>query len=121
MNAEYTAFKEGFGYDAGTKNYPVVNTTVAEATAYCDWLTVQDNSHIYRLSTDEECILRAGHMPKDVTMNSGYIRIRINGGGCLCPDDRSLRRYRLLGQLLGMDLFDGHERFVHYQRRSVGF
>lgn len=72
-NAEYAAFKSGFTYDAGKDDYPVVNITIAEATAYCDWLTAQDNAHAYRLPTDEEWILGAGHMPKDVTMNSGHV------------------------------------------------
>ena len=72
-NAEYAAFKQDFVYDAGKENYPVVNITVAEATAYCDWLTAQDGTHIYRLPTDEEWILGAGHMPKDVAMNSGHV------------------------------------------------
>ena len=72
-NAEYAAFEQDFLYDAGKENYPVVNITIAEAAAYCDWLTAQDNSHTYRLPTDEEWILGAGHMPKDVTMNSGLV------------------------------------------------
>lgn len=72
-NAEYAAFKTDFVYNAGEGNYPVVNITIAEATAYCEWLTTQDNSHTYRLPTDEEWILGAGHMPKDVTINSGYV------------------------------------------------
>lgn len=72
-NAEYAAFKEGFAYEAGKENYPVVNITVAEATAYCGWLTARDNAHVYRLPTDEEWVLGAGHMPKDVTMNSGRV------------------------------------------------
>ena len=72
-NAEYAAFKQNFVYDAGKENYPVVNITIAEATAYCDWLTAQDGTHTYRLPTDEEWILGAGHMPKDVTMNSGHV------------------------------------------------
>ena len=72
-NAEYAAFEQDFLYDAGKENYPVVNITVAEAAAYCDWLTAQDGTHIYRLPTDEEWILGAGHMPKDVMMNSGRV------------------------------------------------
>ena len=72
-NAEYAAFNEDFVYDAGKGNYPVVNITIAEATAYCDRLAAQDNTHIYRLPTDEEWVLGAGHMPKDVVMNSGRV------------------------------------------------
>lgn len=72
-NAEYADFKKDFIYDAGKGNYPVVNITIAEATAYCNWLTAQDNAHVYRLPTDEEWILGAGHMPKDVSMNSGRV------------------------------------------------
>lgn len=72
-HAEYAVFKDGFVYDARKGNYPVVNITMAEATAYCDWLTSQDNAHAYRLPTDEEWVLGAGHMPKDVTMNSGRV------------------------------------------------
>lgn len=72
-NAEYAAFKEDFTYNEGQDNYPVVNITIAEATAYCDWLMAKDNSHNYRLPTDEEWVLGAGHMPKDVTMNAGRV------------------------------------------------
>lgn len=72
-NAEYAVFDPGFNYGIGTENYPAVNITVAGATAYCDWLTMQDGTHIYRLPTDEEWVLAAGHMPKDVAMNSGRV------------------------------------------------
>ena len=72
-NAEYAAFDPSFNYEAGTENYPAVNVTIAQATAYCDWLASQDGAHAYRLPTDEEWILAAGHMPKDVSMNSGYV------------------------------------------------
>lgn len=71
-NAEYAAFNPDFRYSAGTGDYPAVNVTVAQAAAYCDWLTAQDGSHTYRLPTDEEWILAAGHMPKDVSMNSDH-------------------------------------------------
>jgi len=72
-NAEYAKFKEDFTYSAGTDNYPVVNVSVTEAISYCDWLTSHDNTHVYRLPTDEEWGLAAGHMPKDVAMNSGGV------------------------------------------------
>ena len=72
-NAEYAAFDPNFNYEAGTESYPAVNITIAQATAYCDWLAAQDGAHAYRLPTDDEWILAAGHMPKDISMNSGYV------------------------------------------------
>ena len=72
-NAEYAAFKAGFTYDTGKDNYPAVNITIDDAKAYCDWLTEQDRKHVYRLPNEEEWILGAGHMPKDVAMNSGHV------------------------------------------------
>lgn len=72
-NAEYAAFKTGFAYDKGKENYPVVNITIDEAEAYCNWLTAQDKEHIYRLPSEEEWILGAGHMPKDVAMNANRV------------------------------------------------
>ena len=72
-NAEYKAFKPDFNYASGQNNYPVVNITYADAEAYCDWLTSNDNQHVYRLPTEEDWILGAGHMPKDVSMNSDHV------------------------------------------------
>lgn len=71
-NAEYAMFKSGFTYDKGKENYPVVNISIDEAEAYCDWLTEQDRKHVYRLPSEEEWILGAGHMPKDVAMNANH-------------------------------------------------
>ena len=72
-NAEYTAFKTGFAYDKGKENHPVVNITIDDAKAYCDWLTARDRKHIYRLPSEEEWVLGAGHMPKDVAMNANHV------------------------------------------------
>lgn len=72
-NAEYALFKKDFSYPKGTDNYPVVNISIAQASAYCNWLSERDKSHLYRLPTDEEWILAAGHMPKDIVMNAGRI------------------------------------------------
>ncbi|MCS2223409.1 formylglycine-generating enzyme family protein [Bacteroides fragilis] len=72
-NAEYAAFKPGFTYKSGQDNYPVVNISLQDAQAYCQWLTVQDSKHIYRLPSEEEWILGAGHMPKDVAMNANHV------------------------------------------------
>ena len=72
-NAEYAAFNPDFSYDAGKDNYPAVNIPIAQAAAYCDWLTAQDASHTYRLPAGEGWIHAAGHMTKEVSMNSGYV------------------------------------------------
>lgn len=72
-NAEYAAFNPSFTYKSGQDNYPVVNISLQDAQAYCQWLTAQDNKHIYRLPSEEEWILGAGHMPKDVAMNANHV------------------------------------------------
>ena len=72
-NAEYKAFKPDYNYAAGQNSYPVVNITYADAVAYCDWLSDNDSKHLYRLPSEEDWILGAGHMPKDVAMNSNYV------------------------------------------------
>lgn len=72
-NAEYAAFKPEFTYPSGQGNYPIVNITYSEAVAYCNWLGCHDAVHGYRLPSEEEWILAAGHMPKDVVMNSNHI------------------------------------------------
>ncbi len=72
-NSEYAAFKKDFTYPEGQDDYPVVGITYADAVAYCQWLGNQDTEHEYRLPTEEEWILAAGHMPKDVSMNSDHV------------------------------------------------
>lgn len=72
-NAEYAAFKPSFTYKSGQDNYPVVNISLQDTQAYCQWLTAQDSKHIYRLPSEEEWILGAGHMPKDVAMNANHV------------------------------------------------
>ena len=72
-NKEYAMYKTDFTYPAGQDNYPVVNVSYDEAVAYCEWLSAQDAKHGYRLPTEEEWILAAGHMPKDVKMNSDHV------------------------------------------------
>lgn len=72
-NGEYAVYNKDFSYNSMQGKYPVTNVTFAEATSYCDWLSTQDSKHTYRLPTEEEWILAAGHMPKDVMMNSDYV------------------------------------------------
>ena len=74
-NAEYKQFKSNFTYTAGQDRYPVCNVTYTDAVAYCDWLSQNDAKHIYRLPSEEDWILGAGHMPKDVKMNSDHVEI----------------------------------------------
>ena len=72
-NAEYATFNKDFTYEEGHERYPVTNVSYDEAKAYCDWLTANDNAHAYRLPTEYEWILAAGHMPKDVNMNANFV------------------------------------------------
>ena len=72
-NAEYAAFNASHTYTAGQDNWPVVNISYTQAEAYCAWLSTNDTQHTYRLPTEEEWILAAGHMPKDVVMNTNHM------------------------------------------------
>lgn len=72
-NAEYAVFESNFSYPEGQGDYPVVNVSYEEAMNYCKWLATMDESHDYRLPSEYEWILAAGHMPKDVNMNSNFV------------------------------------------------
>ena len=72
-NAEYAAFNSSHTYTSGQDNWPVVNISYTQAEAYCAWLSMNDTQHSYRLPTEEEWILAAGHMPKDVVMNTNHV------------------------------------------------
>ena len=62
---------ENGSYEAGQDDYPVVHVSRADAEAYCDWLSSRDDAAEYRLPSEAEWELAAGHMPKDADMNSG--------------------------------------------------
>ena len=72
-NAEYAQYMPGFTYPSGQENFPVVNISYNQALAYCQWLGSTDDVHAYRLPSEEEWIMAAGHMPKDVAMNSNFV------------------------------------------------
>ena len=72
-NEEYAAFDPDFTYTPGNENYPVVDITYFEAMAYCEWLGENDPVHAFRVTTEDDWVMAAGHMPKDVAMNSGHI------------------------------------------------
>lgn len=73
-NAEYALFKSEFTYAQGKDNYPVVDITYTDAEDYCEWLSSKNLKHAFRLPSEEEWILAAGHMPKDVVMNSNHVQ-----------------------------------------------
>ncbi len=79
--AQYAAFIEETGRQApkswpdgklpqGQGQYPVTQVSYQDAAAYARWLSQKENSR-YRLPTEKEWELAAGHMPKDADMNCG--------------------------------------------------
>ena len=81
-NEEYAKFIKATGhkappnwvngkYPAGKAKHPVVNVSVSDAEAYCQYLTEQSSDAIYRLPTEDEWEFAAGHMPKDTDFNNG--------------------------------------------------
>ena len=50
---------------------PITKVSVKDAERYCAWLTKNDPAHAYRLPTEAEWELAAGHMPKDADFNCG--------------------------------------------------
>ncbi|MBR4171487.1 MAG: SUMF1/EgtB/PvdO family nonheme iron enzyme [Kiritimatiellae bacterium] len=69
-NEDYAKFT-GKPVAAGTEKRPVTNVSVEDAAKYCKWLGERDPKHAYRLPTEEEWELAAGHMPKDADFNCG--------------------------------------------------
>ena len=81
-NKEYAAYIKATGaqapsnwingtYPKGEDNYPVNFVSYADAEGYCAWLTKQDGVNTYRLPSESEWELAAGHMPKDADFNCG--------------------------------------------------
>lgn len=81
-NEEYAEFLSATGYpapsnwmdgtySAGEADFPVNFVSYEDAQAYCDWLTEQDGMNTYRLPSESEWELAAGHMPKDADFNCG--------------------------------------------------
>lgn len=72
-NAEYNEFLRSNGEKTQTadNNLPATNISYNDAIAYTKWLSNKDNTALYRLPTEAEWELAAGHMPKDADMNCG--------------------------------------------------
>ena len=81
-NEEYAEFIKATGaqtpsnwtngtYPKGEDTYPVNFVSYEDAEAYCAWLTEQDGVNTYRLPSESEWELAAGHMPKDADFNCG--------------------------------------------------
>ena len=58
-------------YPTGKGNHPVVKVTWEDAVEYCKWLSTKDPAAKYRLPTEAEWEIAAGHMPKDADFNNG--------------------------------------------------
>ena len=77
--SEYAEFSDGV-VPEGKANHPATGVSAADAERYCAWLTEKDSRHVYRLPTEAEWELAAGHMPKDADFNCGV-------GGTTTPVD----------------------------------
>lgn len=67
-NMEYSLFNKDYSFNKGCENHPATNVSLEEAIAYCKWLSEKDGKQ-YRLPTEDEWELAAGHMPKDADFN----------------------------------------------------
>ena len=74
-NAAYAQFAPSHPFPLGCEGHPVVNVSYEDAVAYCEWLTENSPGHAYkyRLPTQEEWELAAGHMPKDAAINAANV------------------------------------------------
>ena len=111
-NEEYAAFDPNFTYETGHERYPVVNVTYFEAVAYCEWLGSNDALHAYRVTTEDDWVMAAGHMPKDIAMNSG----QINSG--LTPVDAYAQTTGACG---GIDFWGNCWEWTSTQNDSGGY
>lgn len=58
-------------YTSDGAQYPVNYVSYEDAKEYCEWLTDNNENDLYRLPSESEWELAAGHMPKDGDFNCG--------------------------------------------------
>lgn len=61
----------GKSVSAEKSRLPITKVSLKDAEKYCAWLEKNDPAHKYRLPTEAEWELAAGHMPKDADFNCG--------------------------------------------------
>ncbi|MBA4138654.1 MAG: hypothetical protein C0518_15215 [Opitutus sp.] len=122
-NAEFLEFIRSTGYahlpggwvsgrfPRGHSNFPVTGLTVAEATAYCDWLTVTCGRH-FSLPTSEQIARLSESATRTGTDSAGLDSVGgnrhdVNSWGC----------YDVLGNAQEMTL----ESSNHYRDQTLGF
>lgn len=59
--------------DEGQDKLPVTGVSIQDAERYCAYLTELVPAHVYRLPTEAEWELAAGHMPKDAAINAADV------------------------------------------------
>ena len=89
MNSEYAQFIKETGYEKpsnwingiyteGEDEYPVNYVSYLDALKYCEWLNNKDNQNKYRIPSETEWELAAGHMPKDADFNNNIVDSRVS-------------------------------------------
>lgn len=87
-NKDYIEFINETGYPAPVnwsngmypdkeEDFPVTYVSYADCLAYCEWMNEKTDQGIYRLPSETEWELAAGHMPKDAAMNAGKVEAGI--------------------------------------------
>ena len=84
-NLEYAEFISKKGYkkpsnwsNRGDDDFPVNYVSYEDAISYCNWLTSKDGINKYRIASESEWELAAGHMPKDADFNNNIVDSRVS-------------------------------------------